>query len=594
MTVKVKTEITAEDKTKRAFDSVDRSLQNLKTAAITLGAVIGTIGIVDFTVDALEAADNINKLSDRLGVGTEALSEYQFVADRTGVAFQNITDGFQKLGRRVSEATRGQGEAVNALRELGLEAERLDSLSIDQQFEVVADAIENVTDQTDRLRIAQKLFDSENVKLLQTLKGGSAELQNLREQARELGLSLSENAADGASAALDAWTNLSAGTKALGITLVGVLGPVINDVITWLGENIPDAVSTAGRAFDELQIFIADLGSSITSALAEAERDLAAVAEFFGADTLAKAFRGAADAYEESSQTFTGVSERIKAQEIDTSKSRIEGLQAGITFQQIYNEELAKSASQVGEIAQAEKARRSEEEKAEERRLESIEQYIEALRIQNETLGLTNQELIAYELAQLEAGAATVEAAQAIQSEIDAFNELAAVEAENAEIFARSAELQKKAAEDAAREAERATQRIQDGFVQAISSADSFEEALDNVLAKLIELAAQQALNAFSGGSAGGAGGGLGGFFQNLLTAIPGFANGGRPPVGRPFMVGENGPEVMSLGRSSTVASSMKVDVSVSGGNAFATDRSREDFARQLGEQIGRTMRRNA
>lgn len=592
MTVKVRTEITAVDKTKKAFASVDSNLKGLKTAAVAVSGVLAAIGVADFAVDALKAADEINKLSDRLGVSTEALSEYQFVADRTGVAFKNITDGFQKLGRRVSEATRGQGAAKDALRELGLEAEKLNRLEIDQQFEVVADALENVTGETDRLRIAQKLFDSENVKLLQTLKGGSAELQNLREQAREAGLTLSDEAADGASAAIDAWTNLSAGTKALGVTLVGVLGPVITDVVTWLSDNIPDAVSAASRAFDSLQVLVADLGAGLTSALADAERDLAAVAEFFGADTLAKAFRGAAEEYEKSSETFTAVSERIQREELDTSKARIEGIQAGITFQQIYNEELAKSAGVTAEVAKAEKSRRSQEEKAEEKRLEGIRQYIEALQVQNETLGLANEELIAYELGQLNASKATIETAQAIQEEIDAFKELERVEAENAEIFERSAELQKKASEDVARQAEKTNQQIRDSFVDAIAQADSFEDALDNLKKAFIDLAAQQLTGALAGGGAGG--GGFGAIFQQLLGGLQGFQNGGRPPVGRPFIVGEGGQaEVMQVGAPASVSPVLKVAVDVSGGNAFGTDRSRQDFARQLGDEIGRSLRRN-
>lgn len=41
-----------------------------------------------------------------------------------------------------------------------------------------------------------------------------------------------------------------------------------------------------------------------------------------------------------------------------------------------------------------------------------------------------------------------------------------------------------------------------------------------------------------------------GGFFKSLL---PGFADGGHPPVGKPFVVGERGPEIMMMGRQSTV-----------------------------------------
>ena len=78
------------------------------------------------------------------------------------------------------------------------------------------------------------------------------------------------------------------------------------------------------------------------------------------------------------------------------------------------------------------------------------------------------------------------------------------------------------------------------------------------------------------------------GIFANL----PGFANGGRPPVGRPSVVGERGPELFVPGSPGTVVpnhelggSSTNVVVNVdASGSSVQGD---EGSSRQLGALIG-------
>ena len=135
----------------------------------------------------LAAGDEVQKLSQRIGASTEALSEYRHVANLTGVTFRELAIGWQRQTRRIAEAAQGTGEAKNALRELNVSVKDLARLRPEQQFEVLADAISGVAEESDRVRLAQKLWDSEGVKLLQTVQAGSAGLREMREEARQLG-----------------------------------------------------------------------------------------------------------------------------------------------------------------------------------------------------------------------------------------------------------------------------------------------------------------------------------------------------------------------------------------------------------------------
>ena len=77
---------------------------------------------------------------------------------------------------------------------------------------------------------------------------------------------------------------------------------------------------------------------------------------------------------------------------------------------------------------------------------------------------------------------------------------------------------------------------IKEGIKGLIKGTSTLSDLLNNVADKFLDVALNQALFGDILGSKGDKGGGLLGFL--------GFANGGRPPVNRPSIVGEKGPEL--------------------------------------------------
>jgi len=112
-------------------------------------------------------------------------------------------------------------------------------------------------------------------------------------------------------------------------------------------------------------------------------------------------------------------------------------------------------------------------------------------------------------------------------------------------------------------------QGLREGKDLWTSLGDSALTALNRIADKLIEMAMQNLFASAFGGMGGvGGGGGMGGLigglfgggssgtasglFDGLMSAggfFPTFATGGTPPVGSPYIVGENGPEVRIDGR---------------------------------------------
>lgn len=267
-------ELTAQDKTARAFNSLRDRMQRLtgNTRALigTLAGLAGAAGFGALVKGSLDAADQLQKLSIRLGASTEALSEYKHVAELSGVSFDTLTMGWQRMTRRISEAAAGFGEARGALQELGLSAQALNNLAPEQQFEVLADALAGVQSEADRVRLAMKLFDSEGVALIQTMTDGAAGIRNMRDEARDLGLTLTQDAADGAAEANDALARLKAATSGAARVFLVELAPYVELAATAIRERLPGAIRTAIGWFRKLTNIFNQIRGTIAGWIADA------------------------------------------------------------------------------------------------------------------------------------------------------------------------------------------------------------------------------------------------------------------------------------------------------------------------------------
>jgi len=97
----------------------------------------------------------------------------------------------QRMVRRLAEAAQGGGEAKAAIEQLGLDAQKLARMAPDKAFAAIADAMQDVDSQSEKVRLAFKFFDSEGVSLVNTLALGSEGLEEFARQAEVAGINIS-------------------------------------------------------------------------------------------------------------------------------------------------------------------------------------------------------------------------------------------------------------------------------------------------------------------------------------------------------------------------------------------------------------------
>tara|TARA_R110001606_G_scaffold85902_2_gene194598 strand:- start:13533 stop:15341 length:1809 start_codon:yes stop_codon:yes gene_type:complete len=204
--------IFAVDKTKKGFASIGKSLMGLTKSVFSLKtalvAVAGVAGFAYMGKASLNATSALSKTAAKIGTTTDALSKLQYAAGQTGVDTNTLNMAMQRFARRTAEAAQGTGEAKGALKELGVNASKLVNMPLDERMMVLADAFQNVKGDSDKLRLAFKLFDSEGAALVNTLAEGRDGLHAMFLEAETLGAVMSQSAASGVEDANDALNKL--------------------------------------------------------------------------------------------------------------------------------------------------------------------------------------------------------------------------------------------------------------------------------------------------------------------------------------------------------------------------------------------------
>lgn len=245
---------------KRKNDLLARSLRRAAAAAVAFFSVRALGGLVK---RELQAADATKKFADRIGISVKALSQFQHAAELSGVQTNALQLGLQRMTRRIAEAAQGMGEAKDAIRELGLDARTLAAGGPEAAFLQIADAIKNVESQSQRVRLAFKLFDSEGVAIVNTLKGGSAQLKAWAREADRLGISFNEIEAKQIEAANEALARASATTRGLARVLAVELAPSIEFAAQkwaeWLAPDKGKGIVLVKEAQEEVGALVLSL-----------------------------------------------------------------------------------------------------------------------------------------------------------------------------------------------------------------------------------------------------------------------------------------------------------------------------------------------
>lgn len=185
-----------------AFGKAGKSAKaaSLAIKATVIGALISLAATIASAVSSIgtlrEEMDETAKAARSIGESAENMSALNYAAGLSGLAVQKLRLGMQFMTRVTSEAAKGTGGAVKAFDELGLSADELNQATPYEKLKLIAEALQEIGSQSDRLRLSVALFGSENARgFLTLMEQGAAGIETMTERARELGLTFSDEEA---------------------------------------------------------------------------------------------------------------------------------------------------------------------------------------------------------------------------------------------------------------------------------------------------------------------------------------------------------------------------------------------------------------
>src|SRR5690606_33977337 len=138
----------AEQRLKSMERSIDQWARRITTAGL---AAVGAM--TAWTVSVTKSMDETLKMARQIGTTTDALTGLRYAAQQfSNVSDQTFDMSLRRMTRRISEAAAGSGAAKQALDQLGLSARDLATMTADEQFLSVADAMKKMGDQGTKLR----------------------------------------------------------------------------------------------------------------------------------------------------------------------------------------------------------------------------------------------------------------------------------------------------------------------------------------------------------------------------------------------------------------------------------------------------------
>ncbi len=228
----------------RAQKSVDRAFKEMKRSAATINKELGAalsvgiaaaVGGVAYAVkSAVDEMDRMNKVSQKIGVTTEALSALEYAAKLADVEAGQLQASITKLSKAQADAAQGGKKQVELFRLLGVEFANTDGTlrKADQVFVDVAERFSTMRDGAEKTALAVQLFGKAGAALIPLLNGGAQGIRAATDELNEFGGVVSTEAARAAEEFNDQLSRLGQVGKGAGVELATYMLPTLNDLAT--------------------------------------------------------------------------------------------------------------------------------------------------------------------------------------------------------------------------------------------------------------------------------------------------------------------------------------------------------------------------
>ena len=250
------------------------------TAAV--GTLTGAIvesgeALLDATVAAAEYGDNVDKMSQKMGISAEAYQEWEAVMQHSGTSMETLKASMKTMASQAQK----NNEAFQAL---GITEEEVATLSQEDLFGKVIEGLQGMEEGTERTYIAGQLLGRGATELGALLNTSAEDTQAMKDRLHELGGVMSDEDVKAAAAFQDSLQDMTTGFEALQRNLVSEFMPSLTNVMDGVTdifagdtdkglENISAGVEGLIGNITDLVPKLLSVGGSLVGTLAQSVLD---------------------------------------------------------------------------------------------------------------------------------------------------------------------------------------------------------------------------------------------------------------------------------------------------------------------------------
>ena len=261
----------------------------LKTAATGMATIAGSAvvagkKIYDSAQQTADYGDEVDKMSQKLGLSAKAYQEWDYVLGLAGVEITNMSTGMKTMTNQIDAAKKGNEDAIDRFKQLGISISDLNNLSREDIFSKIITGFQNMEDSTSRAALANKIFGKSGQELTPLFNSTVEGTEALKNKANELGFVMSDSGVKSSAAFKDSLDTLKRSFTGAKNNILGELLPSITLVMDGMSklaagtdgasESIKKGASGIVKSLANALPGLTEIGTSLIEAIAESAPDI--------------------------------------------------------------------------------------------------------------------------------------------------------------------------------------------------------------------------------------------------------------------------------------------------------------------------------
>ena len=237
------------------------------TATIAAGTVAAGKAFADAAQDVSSYGDNIDKMSQKIGISAEAYQEWDYVFQRSGADISKLQTGMKTLSGVIADAGNGSEGAAEKLNAIGLSIADLGGKTQEEQLALVIGKLQEMGPSAERTAAASDLLGKSAVDMAAVLNMTAEDTQALIDEAHEYGMVMSDESVKASADFQDSMTRMQGTMSGLKNSMIGELLPAATQVTDGLANLFKGDMSGADQMASGIQSIIEGLTGAIPAIL---------------------------------------------------------------------------------------------------------------------------------------------------------------------------------------------------------------------------------------------------------------------------------------------------------------------------------------